>query len=210
MNKKIMKALAGIFVLVMVVAGCAKAVDEPMATGSADEMATEEMKDDEMATEEMGEDSMATEEMEEVIMMNDGKMAPDFELMDLNGDTYTLNELKGEKVYLKYWASWCSICLAGLSEVDELSAETEDFQVFTVVTPGANGEQSKADFLDWYSGLEYENINILFDMDGKLAKEIGVRAFPTSVFIGSDGILIQAAPGHKSNEEINKIVESFH
>jgi peptide methionine sulfoxide reductase msrA/msrB len=81
---------------------------------------------------------------------------------------------------------------------------------YTIVTPDANGEQSKEDFIEWFKGLGYSNIKILFDTDGQLAKEINIRAFPTSVFIGSDGVMIQALPGHKSNEEILSKIDSFY
>ena len=37
---------------------------------------------------------------------------------DIHGKTYKLEDLRGKKVYIKFWASWCSICLAGLKDVD--------------------------------------------------------------------------------------------
>lgn len=216
MNKKLMKIIAGLFVLVMVVASCSTVKDESVPLASEEMKAEDKAMEDKAMEEEtmedkpMEEEAMSEEKMEPVSMMNEGKVAPDFELVDIDGNVYTLADFQGEKVYLKYWASWCSICLAGLSEVDELFLQDNDFQAFTVVTPGANGEQSKEDFIEWFNGLGYENVKVLFDMNGKLGKEIGVRAFPTSVFIGSDGVLIQALPGHKSNEEITKTTETFY
>lgn len=234
MNKKLMKLLAGMFILVMVVAGCSTIAEEETPEAMVetmekdDNMSDDEMKDDDMIghsddemkdedmaedmdkEDEMKDDTMEEDTMEEAVMMNEGDMAPAFELMDINGNSVSLADLKGEKVYLKYWASWCSICLAGLEEVDELFVEADGFTPYTVVTPDANGEQSKEEFINWFNGLGYENINVLFDMDGSIAKELGVRAFPTSAFIGSDGVLIQTAPGHKSNEDITAIVDTFN
>jgi peptide methionine sulfoxide reductase msrA/msrB len=143
-----------------------------------------------------------TNDTEETMMESNLVLAPDFELMDLEGNVHRLSDLKGEKVYLKYWASWCSICLAGLSEVDELSAMETDFTVFTVITPGEKGEMSKEDFTEWFKTLEYENIVVLLDEKAELSKKLNVRAVPTSVFIGAQGELIEALPGHKSNDEI--------
>ena len=220
MNKKIIKLMAGMFVLVMVVASCSTVKDEVVPLASEEMEAKDKvmnegtMEDKSMEDKEMEDKSMEDKEMEDkmepVLMMNEGKAAPDFELLDIDGNVYTLGDFQGEKLYLKYWASWCSICLAGLSEVDELFLQDNDFQAFTVVTPGANGEQSKEDFIEWFKGLGYDNVKVLFDMNVKFGKEIGVRAFPTSVFIGSDGVLIQALPGHKSNEEITKTAETFY
>ena len=68
-------------------------------------------------------------------MVNQGELAPMFDLKDLNGNKVALADLAGEKVYVKYWASWCSICLAGLDELDTLAAQKSDFKVISVVSP---------------------------------------------------------------------------
>lgn len=157
-------------------------------------------------TEETVEESVKDMEM----MSNSGEQAPEFEFVDMDGNLVTNESLKGQKVYMKYWASWCSICLAGLEEVDELFALDKDFTVYTIVTPNANGEMNQEEFTTWFRGLEQKNIKVLFDMKGQAASEFAVRAFPTSIFIGSDGVLIQVAPGHKNNEDILKTVDSFY
>jgi len=176
-----------------------------------DENSDMDKHDDKMDEDsDMEKDDMMDEDKDMETMSNQGSMAPDFKLTDINGNVHQLSDYKGQKVYIKYWASWCSICLAGLSEIDELSAETNDYLVLTIVTPGANGEQSQEDFTKWFNGLDYKNMNVLFDTDGQIAKELNVRAFPTSVFIGSDVVLIQALPGQKSNDEINAKIDTFY
>jgi thiol-disulfide isomerase/thioredoxin len=175
-------------------------MNDDKAMDTKEEMAKEE----EMATEKVA----ATDSVEK--MTNEGKQAPAFEFVDFDGNVVNNASLKGEKVYLKYWASWCSVCLAGMSEVDELFVQDKDFTVYTVVTPNANGEMSQEEFITWFEGLEQKNVKVLFDMKGQAAKEFGVRAFPTSVFIGSDGVLIQSAPGHKSNDAIVQSVAAFY
>jgi len=169
--------------------------------------ATEATMEKEMPTEEVAAEG-ATEGAQ--MMTNSGDQAPAFEFVDMDGNIVNNESLKGQKVYMKYWASWCSICLAGLSEVDELFTLDKDFTVYTVVTPNANGEMSQEEFVTWFNGLEQKNIKVLFDMKGQAASEFAVRAFPTSVFIGSDGVLIQATAGHKSNDDIIKTVDSFY
>lgn len=190
--------------------------DEMMTEESMDKddaMMTEESmdKDDEMMTEEtMHETSEMMEEtemVEEEKMMNDGPMAPEFSLMDLEGNTVSLAALKGEKVYVKFWASWCPICLSGLDEIDTLSAEMNDFKVITVVAPKYNGEQDEADFKEWFKTRNTENMTVLLDHGGEVTKAFKVRGYPTSVFIGSDGVLVQAFPGHVSSEQIKTFFE---
>ena len=87
--------------------------------------------------------------------MNKGNPAPDFEMMDLNGNTVKLSDFAGEKVYIKYWASWCPICLGGLEDINTLSAENNGFKVLTIVAPGSKGEKNDEDFKTWFAGVEH-------------------------------------------------------
>ena len=134
--------------------------------------------------------------------------APAIVLKSVNGVDYDLSKMKGEQVYIKFWASWCSICLAGLEETDALSAQENGFKVITIVSPNYNGEQNATDFKAWYKSLDMKNMIVLIDEDGAVAKQYGVRAYPTSVFISADGHLAKTVPGHLSNEQIIEVFNS--
>lgn len=135
---------------------------------------------------------------------NKGDLAPDFALQDINGNAVALEDFAGEKVYVKYWASWCSICLAGLEDLDTLTAEEKDFKVISIVNPNFNAEKPADKFIKWYERLEMENIIVLLDEDGTYAKQFRVIAYPTSYYIGTDGVLVKMIPGHNTNEQIKK------
>ncbi|MBW2602529.1 MAG: redoxin domain-containing protein, partial [Deltaproteobacteria bacterium] len=40
-----------------------------------------------------------------------GKPAPDFTLVDRKGKTWNLAQLKGQVVFVNFWATWCLPCL---------------------------------------------------------------------------------------------------
>jgi thiol-disulfide isomerase/thioredoxin len=134
-------------------------------------------------------------------MMNEGEMAPEFTLTAVDGMDYVLSDYMGDKVYLKFWASWCPICLSELEALDELST-TDEFKVLTIVSPGVGSEKDRDDFIEWYSGLDTENIIVLLDDGGEIAAKYMVRGYPTSAYVGSDGVLVDNLPGPKSNETI--------
>lgn len=207
MKKQILMGMVLLVVSVVVLAGC-NASQEVMAEDMYDTVTEESVA----AGESMTKEDMTKEEMmeEEKMMKNEGKMAPAFELMSVSGETVSLESLKGEKVYVKFWASWCSICLAGLDEFDMLAAEAEGFKVVSIVSPGYSGEQSKEKFVEWYNGLNYENLIVLLDEGGDIAKEYGVRGYPTSVYIGSDGVLVKSLPGHVSNDAIAETFKEIY
>nr|WP_225942003.1 redoxin family protein [Sporosarcina limicola] len=131
--------------------------------------------------------------------------APAFDLVDLDGNTHSLEKYAGKKVYIKFWASWCPICLAGLEELNTLSMEENDFIVLTVVSPGYNNEKKKDAFIKWFTGVEdVSNITVLLDEDGTIAKQYQVRGYPTSFFIDANGELVLTQPGHLDNEQIKQ------
>ncbi|MCU6793256.1 redoxin family protein [Paenibacillus sp. WQ 127069] len=138
--------------------------------------------------------------------LNKGQVVPMFELKDLDGKQVAMASLAGKKVYVKYWASWCPVCLSGIDELNTLAGQNNDFKVITIVSPNFKGEQSTDDFTQWFKGLQSEqtgnNLTVLLDEGGKYAQKLGIRGYPTSLYIGSDGVLVKTTPGHNSNDII--------
>lgn len=169
-----------------------------MATKTNDKMSTSKDK------------SMTTDKSSDKKMTNEGP-APDFELKSVDGKTYRLSDLKGKKVYLKFWASWCSICLSTLADTEDLAKMSDkDYVVLTVVSPGHQGEKSEADFKKWFQGTDYKGLPVLLDPDGKLLEAYGVRSYPTEVFIGSDGVLAKKHIGYAKKSDIKKTLKGIH
>ena len=131
--------------------------------------------------------------------------APEVTFTDFEGNTVALSDYAGTPVYIKFWASWCSICLSTLQETDTLAAEADGFTVITVVAPGVDGEKNAESFQTWYNGLDYKNTVVLFDTGGSAQKAFGVRAFPTSVYIGADGEVLKTQIGAVTNDEVRSV-----
>lgn len=124
-------------------------------------------------------------------------------MQDLEGNTVSLADYAGKKVYVKFWASWCPICLAGLDEVNTLAKESTDFEVLTVVAPGYNNEKKHEDFVKWFNGVRnVDELPVLLNDGGNLVEEFQVKGYPTSAFIDSKGELVRSQPGHLSNDQI--------
>lgn len=213
MNKKTL-LVGGILVLLIASILVSLFLNKDGKKIDKDEMNNEEMKQEEMNDEIMNSEETKQEEMnketindddmrkDEAENENDGALAPDFKLKNMNGDYVTLSDLRGEKVYLKFWASWCSTCIDGLDELDELFIMETDFKMYTIVMPGINGEMDIEKFSEWIKERGNENIEILFDYDGNIARDYGIRAVPTSIFIGTDGVNVKSLLGHVGNEQI--------
>ena len=179
-------------------------------------MDTKDMKE---TTEMMS--SMSGEKMDKMDNMNskDEKMDKQMGEMDdmtqstfttLDGKQVSLADYKGKKIYLKFWASWCPICLSGLADITQLSEmPPKDSVVLTVIAPGVNREKSLEDFKEWFKGVDYHSLPVLVDKDGQFLKKLGVVGYPTSAFIDANGKVVRVQPGHVSNDDIVKTLESL-
>ena len=162
-------------------------------------------------TEEMG--MMSEQKTENKDSMN-GKMGmdevSDYTFKTLDGKEVSLAEYKGKKIYVKFWASWCPICLAGLADINQLAdMPPKDAVVLTVVAPGVNREKNLEDFKEWFSGLEYKTLPVLVDNDGQFLKKLGIVGYPSSAFIDANGKVARVQPGHVTNEDIVKTLETL-
>lgn len=162
-------------------------------------------------TEEMG--KMSEQKTENKDSMN-GKMEMDnvidITFKTLDGKEVSLADYKGKKIYVKFWASWCPICLAGLADITQLAdMPPKDAVVLTVVAPGVNREKNVEDFKEWFSGLEYKTLPVLIDNDGQFLKKLGIVGYPSSAFIDANGKVVRVQPGHVTNEDIVKTLETL-
>ena len=48
-----------------------------------------------------------------------GDMAPDFKIVESEGDEYMLSDLRGKVVMLQFTASWCSVCRKEMPFIEE-------------------------------------------------------------------------------------------
>ncbi|MGT2771702.1 TlpA family protein disulfide reductase [Streptococcus marimammalium] len=136
--------------------------------------------------------------------------APDFTLIDDKGETISLSDLKGKKVYINVWASWCGPCKREFPELEKVyqNVKEDDDIVFLSVTSPNDKQFKNSNPADKDSatilaaakelGATYP---VYFDSNDHFMEEYAIRAFPTHVFINSDGSLAKYYPG-QINEEM--------
>lgn len=173
-----------------------------------DDMKHDNMKSDKTSSDDMKTNDMKADNMKAVNSKSENTKSLDFSLKDLDGNTVSLSSYKGKKVYMKYWASWCSICLAGLEDLNTLAGQDNGYEIITLVSPNVRGEKDAESFKKWFNSLGYKNIKVLFDEDGKVAKELGVVAYPTSIYVDSDSKVSEVRVGHNENKVINETMKN--
>lgn len=108
---------------------------------------------------------------------------PQGELVDLDGRTWRLADLRGKAVLINFWASWCEPCRA---EMPSLQALAERLGPQKMVVLAVNFKESAASATQFAqrTGLA---LPVLLDPNGTLARQWGVSIFPSTVLIGADG-----------------------
>ncbi|WP_066186125.1 MULTISPECIES: redoxin domain-containing protein [Gracilibacillus] len=115
--------------------------------------------------------------------LEQGQIAPDFEVKTLEGDTAQLSDYRGERVFLNFWATWCPPCRAEIPDMQKLYDE-KDVEILAVnMTASESGQQVVADFVDEFD----MTFPVLMDPEGDVLDTYQVVAYPTTYMIDSNG-----------------------
>ena len=107
---------------------------------------------------------------------------------DADGNTVSLESLKGKVVIVDFWATWCGPCVASMPAMklaQEKFKARNDVKFLFVNTWQSedNRKQLVADFLQKNNFPFY----VLFDTDNKVVTDFKVRGIPTKFIIDKTG-----------------------
>lgn len=129
-----------------------------------------------------------------------GEVAPPIDLPVLNGNGSSLRlaDLRGQVVYVDFWASWCGPCRLSLPALqaiyDELSAVG-----FTVLAVNVDALTEEAEgFMQRYP-VSYP---VLLDPDGLVPEAYDVLGMPSGYLLDREGVVRKVHTGFRRGDEI--------
>ena len=131
-----------------------------------------------------------------------GKAAPDFALQTIAGDSFRLDDLKGQVVLVNFWASWCLACRAEHPVLVE-AAKRYGAQGLRVV--GVVYEDTRDNARAWIAERGGDWPNVL-DVGSHTAIKYGLFGVPESFFIGHDGRILYKQIGPLDRDVIDRWV----
>ncbi|MBE3590357.1 MAG: TlpA family protein disulfide reductase [Firmicutes bacterium] len=113
-----------------------------------------------------------------------GLLAPDFTLPTPDGRSVTLSSLRGEPVWIHFWATWCPPCRQEMPEIERFYKEHDG----KVRILGVNLAEPPATIVNFTRQLGY-SWTFLLDRDASVSRLYKVRFIPTSFFVDKNGVI---------------------
>ncbi len=111
--------------------------------------------------------------------------APNFTLGALNETNVSLDDYRGHGVIVNFWATWCLPCRTEMPALERTWATFKDQGLVILAVNLQESPEQVAEFADEF-GLTFP---ILLDRDGSVFGLYNVQLYPTTFFIGRDGII---------------------
>lgn len=119
-----------------------------------------------------------------VSLDGDHLLAPDFELLDLDGELFRLSDHRGDVLVVNFWATWCPPCRAEIPGFIRLQNEFRDQGVLFV---GIALDEEGAEVVEPYSRQRGINYPVLLDQGAVARQYDGGRVVPTTFLVDRAG-----------------------
>ena len=134
-----------------------------------------------------------------------GAQAPDFEVVDLNGDKHRLKDYEGKGVVLNFWGTWCEPCEREFPAMTRQYAEFKDQDVQIIAV---NFAQSEFEVKKYVANMGM-TFPVAIDKTKSVFTAYNIGPLPTSIFIKPDGTIDRMITGEMEELEIAQFMKSI-
>lgn len=132
--------------------------------------------------------------------------APDFEMLDRDGQPVRLSDMIGAPIILNFWASWCPSCRQEGPYFDEVYAEFGEQVQFVMLNLTDGGRETKESALAYIQGQGY-GFPVFFDTAMTGATAWGVQFIPMTVLIDENGYIVHRHQGSMNRQALHQVIE---
>ena len=112
-----------------------------------------------------------------------GERAPAFALLTSAGKTLALERLRGQVVYVDFWASWCGPCRRSFPWMNEMNRK---YAAKGLAIVAINVDKKRADAERFLAQIPAE-FTVVFDAPGAVPAAYAVKGMPSSYLIDANG-----------------------
>ncbi|MFS0687946.1 thiol-disulfide oxidoreductase ResA [Sporosarcina sp. 179-K 8C2 HS] len=142
---------------------------------------------------------------DKVKVLAEGDKAPDFELVDLEGNKHRLSDYRGEGVFLNFWGTWCPPCKREMPYIENQYNAFKEKGVHVLSVNIAESDLKVDTFRDQY-GLTFP---IVIDKKKDVKELYNIVPLPTTFLIDKDGRITKVITTEMTEDEIISYMESI-
>jgi peroxiredoxin len=192
--------------LLLLLSACTAAKSQPTALSTANEPST--MTVDELPL-GLGQGYLLAglAEMDsEQTGLQQGDLAPNFQLQIDDGRQMSLRDLQGRPVLLNFWTTQCSHCRTGLTQLVDSTKQQGASDELVVLAVNVQEELQQ---IRPFTEEMAMTMPIVLDSDGALRQQYAVKGMPTSVFIDKEGKIAAVWSGVPSKKFLKKFLSQM-
>ena len=112
--------------------------------------------------------------------------APDFTMLDMDGNEVTLASFFGKPIILNFWASWCGPCKSEMPDIQKFYEEYGE-EVHFLIVNCTDGSRETVDTAKAFIADSGYTFPVYFDTTYMGAYTYGASSIPLTYFIDADG-----------------------
>lgn len=126
-----------------------------------------------------------------------GTPAENFQLLDLNGNTQSLESYRGKVVLLNFWATWCKPCTTEMPAMQSTYDRLRERGFVVLAINELEDDAKVREHIRQYG----HTFPVLMDRDNKVANQFGVYGLPVSFFLDEKGVVREYIKGGLLTEQ---------
>lgn len=142
---------------------------------------------------------------ERTALIQVGDDAPDFALVDMNGERHQLSDYKGQGVFLNFWGTWCKPCEREFPLMDKQYQQYKDKGLEILAVNIGESEFAVQKFID-RKGLSFP---VLIDGNKSVMETYKINPLPTTLLINPEGKIEKVITGEMNEEMIKEYMEQI-
>ncbi len=119
-----------------------------------------------------------------------GNSLPSLSMVDVSGNSVSLESMKGKKIFVNLWASWCPPCRREMPSIEKLYQSADKNKVALVMLALDDSFEKSKDYIV----SKKLDLPVYYPQDN-LPELFNVQGIPTTFIFNEQGALIQRVDG---------------